>query len=51
MDEYAKQEMAKFVTGKRALTEAELENYFSTLESLGAKEYVQAYADYYKSAK
>ena len=49
--EYASQEIAKFVTGARPLTDDELNNYFDTVESLGASEYLQAYAEYYESFK
>lgn len=45
IDEYAKQEIAKFVIGDRDLSE--LDDYFNELEKLGADEYVQYYADYY----
>lgn len=51
MKEYATQEIAKFVTGARPLTDEELSDYFDTLDSLGAQEYVKAYADYYESYK
>ena len=51
MDEYAQQEIAKFVTGARAITDDELDKYFATLEGLGALDYVQAYADYYEAIK
>ena len=51
LDEYAKQEIAKFITGARNLTEVELNSYFDTLDSLGAAEMVQVYADYYESVK
>lgn len=46
---YAKPEIAKFITGARELTDAELDDYFTNLENLGALEYVQAYQDYYDS--
>lgn len=49
MWEYAQQEIAKFVTGTRPLTDKELEDYFDTLDDLGAQEYVKVYADYYES--
>lgn len=49
--EYANQEIAKFITGARPLTDDELNNYFDTLESLGAEEYLQAHKDYYESIK
>lgn len=45
IDDYATQEIAKFVTGARDLSE--IDDYFAELESLGADEYVQYYADYY----
>lgn len=51
MDEYADQEIAKFITGARELNDSELEDYFNTLESLGAEEYVQSYTDYYAAIK
>lgn len=49
--EYANQEIAKFVTSARPLTDEELNNYFDTLESLGASEYLQAHKDYYESIR
>lgn len=51
LDEYAEQEIAKFVTGARELTDEELNDYFDTMESLGASQYVSVYADYYANAK
>lgn len=51
LDEYADQEIAKFVTGAREVSDEELNNYFDTMESLGASEYVQTYADYYAAMK
>ena len=48
-NEYATQEIAKFITGARPLTDDELTKYFDTMDSLGAQEYVQTYADYYAS--
>jgi len=50
-NEYANQEIAKFVVGERALTDAELEDFFNTLDGLGIQEYIQIYADYYESVK
>lgn len=49
MDEYSSQEIAKFIIGERELTEEELNDYFDTLTSLGADEYLQTYTDYYAS--
>ena len=51
VNEYASQEIAKFVTGTRALTDDELNNYFDTLESLGIEEYLQNYRDYYEASQ
>ena len=51
MNEYAEQEIAKFVTGARALTDKELDDYFNTLDGLGASRYVQVYADYYDAVR
>ena len=57
MKEYSKeelpatQEIAKFVTGSRPITEEELTNYFDTLQGLGAEEYLQNYSDYYSALK
>ncbi len=51
MDEYASQEIAKFVVGERALTDEELNDYFNTLSSLGADDYVKAYANSYTPVK
>lgn len=43
--EYASSESAKFITGRRDLSE--LDAYFDEIEALGAKEYVEIYRDYY----
>lgn len=48
INEYASQEIAKFIIGERPLSE--IDDYFAELEKLGADEYVQYYADYYNSA-
>lgn len=45
--EYATQETAKFITGRKSFDE--LENYFNEIERLGALKVVQTYADYYES--
>lgn len=45
IDDYATQEIAKFITGARDLSE--IDDYFAELESLGADEYIGYYADYY----
>ena len=45
IDDYAVQEIAKFVTGARDLSE--IDGYFNELQKLGADEYVGYYADYY----
>lgn len=47
LQEYAKQETAKFITGARSLDE--LDAYFTEMEELGAAEYVKIYQDYYDS--
>lgn len=47
--EYATQESAKFITGKKSFDE--LDTYFDEIERLGALEVVQTYAEYYESAK
>lgn len=44
--EYATEETAKFVTGRRPLSE--LDDYFNTIEKLGSKDVVKAYSDYFK---
>lgn len=44
--EYAASESAKFITGRRPLSE--LDAYFDEIEALGAKEYVEIYRDYYE---
>lgn len=49
INEYAAQEIAKFIIGVRPLSE--IDNYFAELEKLGADEYVQYYADYYNAGK
>ena len=43
--EYATQETAKFVTGKRPLSE--IDAYFDEIEELGATEFIQITRDYY----
>jgi len=45
LKEYSMTECAKFITGERDL--AELPDYFDTMDSLGAAEYVQIHQDYY----
>lgn len=45
--EYAAQETANFVVGRRPLTEDELNKYFDEIESLGALEVVEIYRQYY----
>lgn len=47
--EYATQESAKFITGKKSFDE--LDTYFDEIERLGALEVVQTYAEYYENAK
>ena len=49
INEYAAQEIAKFIIGERPLSE--IDNYFAELEKLGADEYVKYYADYYNAGK
>jgi len=46
--EYAAQETANFIVGRRALTDAELNKYFDEIEALGAKEVVEIYSKYYE---
>ncbi len=43
--DHASNEIAKFITGKRDLSE--INDYFNELKGLGADEYVKIYADYY----
>lgn len=43
--EYAASESAKFITGRRDLSE--LDAYFDEIEALGAKKYVEIYKEYY----
>lgn len=45
--EYAAQETANFVVGRRPLTDEELDKYFDEIEALGALEVVQIYSEYY----
>lgn len=47
--EYATQETAKFITGRRSFDE--LNNYFDEIERLGAKQVVEAYKAYYDAQK
>lgn len=49
--EYATVEFARFVTGARPLTDAELTDFFDTVDRLGAEEYEKVHADYYNSIK
>lgn len=44
---YASQALAEFITGKRELTQENLDAYFAEMEKLGADEYVKIYADYW----
>ena len=45
--EYAAQETANFVVGRRPLTDEELDKYFDEIEALGALEVVEIYREYY----
>lgn len=45
LKDYATQEIAKFVTGKRPISE--INDYFDEMEALGASRYVEIYKDYY----
>jgi len=47
LENYATQEIAKFITGARELNDDELNNYFDTLDGMGFQEYLGIYADYY----
>lgn len=47
--EYATQETAKFITGRRSFDE--LDNYFDEIERLGAKQIVEIYKTYYENLK
>lgn len=47
--EYAAQETANFIVGRRALTDAELDKYFDEIEELGALEVVETYSKYYEN--
>ena len=49
IDDYASQQIAQFVKGKRPLSE--VDDYFNELKDLGADEYVQIYADYYAASQ
>jgi hypothetical protein len=46
---YIEQNLAEFITGRKALTEENLNAYFAGLESLGADEYVQIYQEYWEA--
>lgn len=48
VNQYASAEFAKFVTGERALTEAELTKYFDEIDRLGAAELLEIYEEYYE---
>ena len=48
VNQYASAEFAKFVTGKRALTEAELTKYFDEIDNLGAARLLEIYTEYYE---
>lgn len=47
VNQYASAEFAQFVTGKRALTEEELNKYFDEIEKLGAARLLEIYTEYY----
>ena len=47
--EYATQETAKFITGRKSFDE--LDNYFDEIERLGAKQVLETYKTYYESTK
>ena len=49
INDYVKEETAKFVTGLRPVTDAELDSYFNALEGLGIQELLAFYADYYEA--
>ena len=49
--EYSTQESAKFITGRRDLTDEELDKYCDELDRLGAAEIVQTTRDYYANLK
>lgn len=51
VNQYALAEFAKFVTGERSLTEAELTKYFDEIDRLGASELLEIYEEYYESYK
>ena len=46
---YIEQSLAEFITGRKALTEENLNAYFAELESMGADEYVQIYQEYWEA--
>ena len=47
--EYATQETAKFITGRKSFDE--LNSYFDEIERLGAKQVVETYKAYYENTK
>jgi len=49
VNQYATTEFAKFVTGERALTEAELKSYFDKIDELGAARLLEIYEEYYEN--
>jgi putative aldouronate transport system substrate-binding protein len=46
--DYWKAESANFITGRRSLTDEELNKYFDQLDSLGFQELLSYYVDYYE---
>ena len=49
LNTYVRNEVGKFVTGKRALTDAELTKYFSEVNKAGAGRLLEIYVDYYNN--
>ena len=47
INSYVETETARFITGVRSLTDAELNAYFNGLDALGYQEYLKYYVDYY----
>ena len=51
LDDYVKQEVAKFMNGQREITDTELAEFYTDLEQMGIQEYLDAYTEAYKTYK
>jgi putative aldouronate transport system substrate-binding protein len=51
LDDYARQEVAKFIIGTREINETELADFFANLETMGIQEYLGYYIAAYETYK